>query len=453
VLIALLLALTLDESATPAVKFATTSQPAVTAESQTPQLILPRRVPDLEPPKALRFVWREHPSLRGGRNFRLDFAAKLQYDGRDPGDNPDPATFPTWQVHRMRIGIEGEVFRHIQYSFERELTERETNDPLQKSTKTPWKDAYLEANYTDAAQVRGGKFKVPFGLDQTSGESELDFIYRSLGGNYLSPGREIGGMVHGRFFKRGLNYWAGWFTHDGENSRSSKIEGADNTIAGRVTVTPFRKFVKAGLPDAEVGVSAAVSQLANDSVLPNGLRARTVVSQFTFFEPMFVSGQRKRFGGDFDWLAGPFGARTEYMHVADTRHDQGIGDEDLNDVRGRAWYLLGTVVLTGEKKERPVEPKKPLLQGGVGAVEIAMRFDRIWFDSKPGQDPPFRNSRAQTVYPSGDRVLTLGLNWYVNRWVKLQFNAIKERLEDVERSPILDGTTFWSRIARLQIAL
>ena len=46
--------------------------------------------------------------------------------------------------------------------------------------------------------------------------------------------------------------------------------------------------------------------------------------------------------------------------------------------------------------------------GGFGAVEVAARFDRLWFDSKPGQDPPFRNSRAETIVPSGDKVLTLG---------------------------------------------
>ena len=450
-LIALLIALTLDDPATPAATFAPTVQTTRAQQSQAPQLIVPKFVPGVEPAKALRFVWREHPSIRGGRNFRLDFAAKFQYDARDPGD--DPADFETFEVHRMRVGIEGDVFRHIQYSVERELTERELSDPLQKSTKSQWKDVYLEANYTGAAQVRVGKFKVPFGLDQTSGESNLDFIYRSLGGSYLSPGRDIGAMVHGRFFDRGLNYWGGWFRQDGENSRSSKIDGADSTIAARLTVTPFRKVAKAGLPSAEVGGSFAVSDLANESVLPNGLRARTVLSQFTFFEPMFVNGQRRRYGVDVDWVAGPFGVRAEYMSVADTRDEQGIGDEDLTDVQGRAWYVLASTVLTGERKARPVEPRKPFLQGGVGALEIAARFDRLWFDSEPGDDPPFRNSRARTVLPSGDKVLTLGLNWYVNRWVKLQFNAIRENMLDPERSPILDRSRFWSRIARLQLEL
>ena len=90
-----------------------------------------------------------------------------------------------------------------------------------------------------------GKFKIPFGLDQLTGVTQNDFVYRSLGANYLAPSRDIGGMVHGRFFKRGLSYWAGVFKHDGDNARSKKIQGGDDTFAGRVTGTPFRPLTSA----------------------------------------------------------------------------------------------------------------------------------------------------------------------------------------------------------------
>lgn len=450
-LIAALFALMLDG---PPPAATTAAAPPASAPQPVPLLILPRQAPEPEKKSnnALRFVWRDHPSLRAGRNFRLDFAAKFQFDSRDPGD--DPEEFEPYEVHRVRLGIEGELFRHFQYSVERELTEREVGDPLvQTGAKTPWKDVFVEADYTNMAQVRVGKFKIPFGLDQTSGPSNLDFVYRSLGGNYLAPGRDIGVMVHGRFFDRRLNYRVGWFEHDGDNSRSSKVVGGDGTIAARVTAMPFRKRKGSMLEEAEIGASFATTSVSDESVLPNGLRGRTIMSQFTFFEPMFVKGDRRRMGVDLDWIGGPFGARAEYSRVADAREDQGIGNEDLNDVRGQSWYVLGTWVLTGEKKARPVEPKKGFLQGGWGAVEVGARFDRLWFDGKPGLDPPFRNSRAETVFPSGDRVVTLAVTWYANLWVKLQFNAIREQVEDAERSPLLDGSAFWSPVLRLHLQL
>jgi phosphate-selective porin OprO/OprP len=466
VLCALLCALTLDVPA-PAAGPSSAAEVRVTARDAEAYAVdaSDAAVPALEAQKAkkadkakkgdgaekpLRVVWRDHPSIRVGRKLRLDFAAKFQFDSRDPGDNPDD--FPTYEVHRARVGVEGEVFRHIQFSVERELTEKELDSASEVSSKTPWKDVYVEADYTNAAQVRVGQMKIPFGLDETTAVSNLEFVYRSLGGRYLSPGYDRGVMVHGRFFHRGLNYWVGWFEHDGDNSRSKKIAGGDGTVAARVTGAPFRTFKSVG--DVQVGGSFAVTSVSDESIRPDGLRGRTVLSQFTFFEPVFVKGTRYRYGVDLDWLNGPFGARAEYLRVQDQRKDQGlVNDLDLNDARSQAWYVLGSWVVTGEKKARPVEPKKGLLQGGVGALELSARFDRLWFNSKPGEDPPFRNSRAQTIYPSGDKVLTLGVTYYANRWVKLMYNAIREHAEDIERSPMADGSAFWSSVLRLQLQL
>jgi phosphate-selective porin len=125
------------------------------------------------------FVWREHPSLRFGRNLRLDFQAKFQWDALRAGD--DPLLFDPFRIRRGRVGIDAEVFRHVQISLERELTETEINPDPTVPSESSWKDAYIELNYTDAAQVRFGKFKVPFGLDQLTGVANNDFSYRSQG--------------------------------------------------------------------------------------------------------------------------------------------------------------------------------------------------------------------------------------------------------------------------------
>ena len=448
-LLALLLSMMLDGAA-PA-DDAPAPAADVQVQAQTSPLVKPAAPTSPEPFKDLKFVWREHPSLRAGRNFRIDFTAKMQYDVRDPGD--DPQDFPTGELHRLRVGVEGEVFRHIQFQVERELKEREVDNSQNNSNSEGklWKDVYVEANYSNKAQVRVGKFKIPFGLDETSGEAELDFVYRSLAGSYLSPARDIGVMVHGRFFKRGLNYWGGWFQQDGENARSKKVEGGDDTFAFRVTGTPLRKT--RAFRNVEVGGNVALTSVSDEPFLPNGLRGRTVMSQYTFFDPMFVNGTRLRVGTDVDWTQGPMGLRAEYIYVGDDRNDQGIGNEDLNDVQSNAWYVLGTWVVTGDKKERPLEPKKGVFRGGLGAVEVAARYDTLRFSGKPGIDPPFRNSRAETIYPNGDKVVTLGVNYYANRWAKVQFNMIREHIEDIERSPTVDGSAFWSSVVRFQLQL
>src|SRR5262245_51528034 len=195
----------------------------------------PAPPPSSPPPIALQapaadvqFRWRDHPQIRTGP-LRVDFVVKFQWDARDPGD--DPSDFDDFEIHRARIGIEGELFNRVQFAIERELTEREVENPNPDTReKSAWKDVYVDGNISDALQVRAGKFKIPFGLDALTGISNIDFVYRSLSASYLSPARDIGVALHGRFFDRGLNYWAGWFRHDGDNARSSQIDGADGTF-------------------------------------------------------------------------------------------------------------------------------------------------------------------------------------------------------------------------------
>jgi phosphate-selective porin len=98
-------------------------------------------------------------------------------------------------------------------------------------------------------------------------------------------------------------------------------------------------------------------------------------------------------------------------------------------------------------------PAAPLFNGGVGAIELAARYERLWFDSIGGADDPFRNPRAETIFPTGERALTLGVNWTLNRFVKVQFNGIREHVEDPERNPVPNGAPFWSRVLRVQFVL
>ena len=395
------------------------------------------------PASDIEFRWRDHPQLRSGRMFRLDFVAKFQWDARHPGD--DPPDFDDFEIHRARIGIEGEFFNRVQFAIERELTEREYDEP-DAPEKSAWKDVYVDANISEAVQVRAGKFKIPFGLEQLTGISNLDFVYRSLSARYLAPARDIGVAVHGRLFDDGLNYWTGWFRQDGENARSSTIQGAGDTFAVRVTGTPFRSVAR--LARTEVSGAFMLSALDNSSSDPNGLRGRTVMSQFEYFDPVFVNGTRRRYEVDVDWSAGPVGARAEYTHALDSREGQGLADQNLADARGRGWFVSGTWVLTGEEKERPVQPKR-----SIGAVEAAARYDRLWYDSAGGEPPPLRNPRADSIYPNGDRVLSLGINWYINRWVKLQFHTIRETVQDPERSPFTPNEAFWSPVFRFQVGI
>jgi phosphate-selective porin OprO/OprP len=397
------------------------------------------------------FVWKEHPSLRYGRAVKFDFSTKLQADRMWPGD--DPTNFDDFILKRARWQIEGELWKFIQFTVERELTSNDVKITAQ-STKTQWRDLYIELNVADWFQVRGGRFKIPFSLDQLTGPYSNDFVYRSLGGDYLAPARDVGGMVHGRFFKRSLNYWAGYFQHDGDNSRSNKQAGGDNTFAVRVSAVPLKKVKGLALDSAQFGVNFADTDVSDESPLANGLRGRTAVSQFTYFDPVYVKGKRRRYGTDLEWGHKQFGGRAEWIYVSEQRTNQGLRGETVPDAHDHAWYVSGNWVVTGEKSDRSLDPKHPVYRGGVGALQVAARFDRLWFDSDPTGEPAFANQRAEVILPSGDKVWTLGVNWYPIRWVKLQMNGIHEEIEDPGRTPLASGgTKFWSGVLRMQFTL
>jgi phosphate-selective porin OprO/OprP len=322
------------------------------------------------------------------------------------------------------------------------------------TAKSAWKDVNVNLTYIKNAQIQIGKMKVPFSLDELTGVTQNDFVYRSLGANYLAPARDIGAMVHGSFMKHGLEYSTGVYRHDGDNARSKKIAGGDTTFAGRVVGTPFRLTGVPALGVIQVGTAFAISKLSDDSFQPNGLRGRTVMTQDTFYEPVYVKGQRRRWEADVDWTVGPVGARAEYTLVTDNRRQQGLGDEDLPDARARSWYVSGIWVVTGEDKKRPLKAGNDFLSGGgFGAIEVAARYERLWFDSVNGPEGAYRSPRAESILPSGDSAITIGVNWTLNRFVRIQLNGIREHVDDVERNPVPNTTAFWSRVLRLQFVM
>lgn len=100
--------------------------------------------------------------------------------------------------------------------------------------------------------------------------------------------------------------------------------------------------------------------------------------------------------------------------------------------------------MTGEKKHGRVDPKRPLFQGGAGAFELAARFEQLGFDDVAGSN----------LRRNGDRATTFGVNWYVNRFVKIQPNLIIESIRDPQRSPAPSHEgRFISGIMRLQFTL
>lgn len=408
--------------------------------------------------QGFRFVMHQHPSIRVGKWFRADFRVKFQQDFRsfDPeffGDEGD-----TTNLKKMRVGVEGYITKSFEYEVEREIR-NEISDLFKfrtRDTHALWRDVYGNFRYYRRAQIKVGQFKIPFGMDQIKGSTQRDFVFRSLIGERLAPGRDQGIMVHGRLFNRGLLYEAGLFRHDGWKAHTKDYEySGERTFAGRLVGTPLALVklpkVMNVFKDVELGGAFTESPITEGL---RSLRGRTWVITHNYFPRVNVRGHRLRLGSELSWTPGPFSVKGEFIHARDQRLGQGLRGEDLPDLISRGWYLSTSWILTGEKKAGGIVPKRAFLTGkGLGAVEIAGRYEQIRFGSAQHPGLPSRSSRAANILSESERAATFGVNWYVNRFTKIQFNAIRELIEDVERAPIAGRDTFWNRYVRIQFVL
>jgi hypothetical protein len=293
---------------------------------------------------------------------------------------------------------------------------------------------------------------MPFGLDQTTSLMNQDFNYHSLAGAFLAPGRGVGVMAYGDFFKKNvLAYEAGIFRQDGDNTRSAQLQDVHvtPTFAGRIVVKPLSKW-----QPLHFARSMETGFAFTDGELPAGLyslKGQTIPGD-GFVQKVYVNGRRQRLGAQFQWRPGPVGVQAEAIRVRDTRFGQGIEDEDLPNLVEHAWYVSGTWVVTGEHKKDTITPARPFLNGGYGAVELAARLERLSTGNGPALTPALYGPRSPYVFPTADLVWTTGVNWYVNKFFELSLNVIRED-RTLPPTATLSPGPVWSRTFRIEFGL
>lgn len=137
-------------------------------------------------------------------------------------------------------------------------------------------------------------------------------------------------------------------------------------------------------------------------------------------------------GGDLAWLVGPASLKAEYVQVDSDRDGLGPGGTDLDEITARGWYVSATYLLTGEEKTlSAITPKqnfKPFgPNAGPGAWELGIRYAQLDFDSDDPLDFADGNitngiTGGGTTAENRADALTIGVNWYLNRHVRLMFN-------------------------------
>ncbi|NOT16392.1 MAG: porin [Methylotenera sp.] len=320
-------------------------------------------------------------------------------------------------------------------------------------------DAYGEANFNPAFNIRAGKFKSSVGLERLQGGGDTKFIERSYVTNAILPNRDLGASVYGDVLDKKLSYNFGvvnGVTDGGNISTGTEYSGSREYTA-RLFTTPFADNANA-LSGLGFGIGATWTDFTGERNLDfvktsaadatrNGLPSYVSAGQQTFFRygsASVADGERFRFSPQASYYLGPLGLITEYARVdqdvsllksTTSNADSIIAPDTRKKLSHDAWQIAASYLLTGEEASfKGVKPKNDfdLDKGGWGAWELVARYSEINLD-----EDTFKNQAGKFASEGTDKKSAyadlsksaksaeswaLGVNWYLNANAKIALN-------------------------------
>ncbi|MGH8543206.1 MAG: OprO/OprP family phosphate-selective porin [Gammaproteobacteria bacterium] len=354
--------------------------------------------------------------------FQLKLRGLLHADGRYFLEDEDRTNGDTYLLRRARPILEGTVFRIFDFRFM----------PDFGNGRTVIQDAYADARLLPWFQLKGGKFKTPFGIERLQSASAIRFVERALPNN-LVPNRDIGVELHGELGQGIFGYSLAWLNGVNDGRSSEDFGDVDNNIdkdlAARVFAHPFLQSDFVPLQGLGLGFAVSYVDARGSTASPNLPDYRTSGQQRFFSyrtsatnpaSNTFADGERLRLSPQGYYYYGPWGLLAEYVTVSQDV-DRAVGatirEEDL---RHDAWQIAGSYVLTGEESTyKGVQSTRPfsIENGHWGAFEIKARYSELDLDEDTfaGGADSFADPTTAVEQASAWAV---GLNWYLNQNVK-----------------------------------
>jgi phosphate-selective porin len=347
----------------------------------------------------------------------------------------DGAPADTFVLRRARFGFQGNYGSHFDFAL---LTDANA------TSGAIVRDVYLNVRIVREFQIQVGQFKEPFAQETGIGATNLDFTERGLtsllypcsGTAFRCPGAVLHGDIAGGV----MQWWAGLF--NGRNGVAANVTNEPEFV-GRIRFYPFRNtksFMKEFAFGGSIGHSRSRG-LSNDMSFSGTFPDQT----YAFFPQLHINGPIERYNGEFTYIKGPWGLRGEYDQLQQQRYGTGseqvggLGFLTLPGVGAKAWNIGTTYLLTGEKRPENGTPrvKRPLFgpdtpggQGrGWGAWELAVRYSGIQANAPASNFVNFFTPEFVPQYDYHTDQIQFGINWYMNYWIKYQFNVAIDQLK------------------------
>src|SRR5947207_2525999 len=327
-----------------------------------------------------------------------------------------------FRLRRARINLTGDLAENFDFKVEGDF---ENSDGL-SSSRTAFEatDIFVNWHQFPEAQIKLGQWKAPFGLEQTTPDTTLYLIERSLPTGAITPERQIGVQLWGKPFasvwpdqKDLLTYYAGIFNGNGRNTTVN--DNNNFMYVGRLESTLFKS--KLWGQESSLKLGADVLNSRDDKGTNISQSLNLLVNDDGSLSPFVLPGADERTAWSVDaWLKlGPFDLIGEYLEeYVNGRTVNGV-PPGFADFTTNGYYVTAGYFLI---------PKK---------LQAVVR----WEDLNPGQKGN-----------DGIHSITGGLNYYIHGDdLKLMINYIHTWSDFREANPQFGDDQFNEVIGRVQV--
>ncbi|KQM73170.1 MULTISPECIES: OprO/OprP family phosphate-selective porin [unclassified Sphingomonas] len=344
------------------------------------------------------------------------------------GSKSDTRNLTTTGMRALRLGLEGGVGTHFFYQMEADFSENEVDVV---TAFMGWRDRIKPGLDYD---VRAGHLFNDRGFEGSTGSDSTPFLERTTVATAIIPQRGFYGIgiMPRLFWKTGHAS----LTVTGDRVDGTQAVSDGRTVLARAHWNPIKTdsaVLHLGAWGFDESLSPAATTLTRNTVIGGRFNGGLRVSTGPLIGGTGTTGYGLELGGYRGplWLMAEAGRR-------DARLDAG-----RPDFTSKAWSLSGGFFLTGDLP--PYNPrlgsfgqpkvKRPTFDGGPGAIELTGRYESLDYTD---------------LLTGGEGWAgTLGVNWYLNSFTRLQVNAIHWNTDNRSGAVIGsdDGETVSARVA------
>ncbi len=319
------------------------------------------------------------------------------------GSDYDARNITTTGARALRIGIEGAIGTHFFYQFENDFADNVSDVG---TMFVGWRNTVGKISY----DVRFGNMFNDRSFEGSGGSDAPPFLERNVVATSIIPQRGFYGIaIMPRIF---WDTGHASITLSGDSVDANQTVSDSRTVLARTHWNPIksdRSILHLGLWGFDEALAKGPGSLTRNTVIGGRFNSALRVSTGALLGGTGTTGYGAEIGG----YAGPFWIMAEAGR-RNARLNAGRPDlvTEAASLSG-GWFITGDLPPYNPRLGTFAQPRvlRPVFDGGPGAIELLARYENIDYSGLPTVG---RGSAA-----------TIGVNWFLDSIVRLQFNAIQ----------------------------